>query len=105
MARLHLKKVELVKDETDFCGLDVVNAKIEVVVPLGDGQSLEQTITVLERSGKWYATITLDDHPGRNTPEEAVERLGDWLKALAKPMKKSHFRKFRLNEIFKPKHV
>ena len=105
MARLQLKKAETYEDETDFRRPQAVKAEIEITVPLPDRQSLEQSIKIMESGGKWYATVTLNDHPGRDTPEEAVERLGEWLAALAKPMKKSHFKKFRLNELFKSKHI
>ena len=70
---------------------------INIAVQLHDGITLDQDMVLTQcPSGKWSATINLDNFPAKDTPEDAAERLSIWLYALSKGIRKSKVKKFNL---------
>ena len=102
MSRILLKSVS--SKEHDNCWTDKdITAVINVKVPLNNQTSLDQDMTVKRVDGKWIATIEFDSFPNQETPEAAVDKLGQWLSALSKGVKGKNIKHLKLGEIFKPK--
>lgn len=78
---------------------------INVVGSVDSKTSVEQDMTLTkDQYGRWIATIALDDFPRKESPEEAAERLSQWLSALSKGIKKSTIKKMKLNQLTRHFH-
>lgn len=104
MGRVLLKNID--RKEPDGCWDDgEVTAVINVKVPLNNSTSLDQDMTVQRVGGKWVATIEFDSFPSQETPEAAVDKLGQWLLALSKGVKGRNIKYLKLGELFKAKSI
>jgi hypothetical protein len=60
--------------------------------------SVEQTLTITSADGlfepTWIATVALDDFPPQKTPEDAANKLADWLERLASAIKTGEYQPF-----------
>ncbi len=62
---------------------------------------------VLEKDddGGWTASIVINDMPPQATPEEAIEKLGMYLKSMQSVVKGKNIKKLNIEGIFKPYHT
>ena len=86
MGRVLLKSIDRKQPKGGWDSGEIT-AVINVKVPLNNSISLDQDMTVRRVNGKWVAMIEFDSFPGQETPEAAVDKLGQWLLALSKGVK------------------
>lgn len=51
---------------------------------------------------EWVAEMTFSDMPGQESPEDAIDRMGLYLRCMAKAMKGKHIKPLHVDTIFKP---
>ena len=103
MGRVLLKSIDIEKVESLYHGGEI-KAVVNVKVPLNNSTSLDQDMTIQRVDGRWVATIEFDSFPEQETPEDAVDKLGQWLLALSKGVKGRNIKYLKLSEMFKAKN-
>lgn len=82
-------------------------AYINFHVPLDGarGGGYETSVELLNKDGNgWTASMSFDDMPPQTTPEEAIDRMGLYLRSMAKAMKGKNIKSFNIDKIFLPIH-
>lgn len=65
----------------------------------------ESTISLYNKDGQgWTAEMKFDDMPPQETPEEAIDRMGLYLREMAKAMKGKDIKHLNIDNLFKPVH-
>lgn len=77
------------------------NKEVQFEVMHNNGvTTLEQYITLHKnKSGLWTATVEISDFPDMNTPEEAAQKLADWLHRISKVIKREYTGVIKLDDI------
>lgn len=52
----------------------------------------------------WVAEMSFNDMPPQETPEEAIDRMGLYLREMAKAMKGRNIKHLNIGDAFKPVH-
>jgi hypothetical protein len=62
--------------------------------------TLEQHIILhKDKRGNWTATVQIDEFPDMDTPEEAAQKLADWLHRIAKVIKQEYTGVIKLGDV------
>ena len=76
-----------------------------VNISYSGGYESDVKITNIAEDGcipEWVAEMTFDGMPPQDTPEEAIDRMGLYLREMAKAMKAKNVKPFKLDSLFKP---
>ena len=68
------------------------------------GTGLNQNLILNKTENGWNASIEFDETPTKDTPEEAAQRLSEWLLVLSKAVKGKNIKPFKVTEIFNPRY-
>lgn len=65
----------------------------------------ESTVSLYNKDGEgWIAEMSFSDMPPQETPEEAIDRMGLYLREMAKAMKGKNIKHINIDKIFLPVH-
>lgn len=94
MARILLRKIE------------PTNAEINFHVPLDvrGASGYETNVRLIKKGDGWVAEMQFNDMPPQSTPEEAIDRLGLYLKSMSKSVKGRNIKHLNVDGLFKPVH-
>lgn len=55
-------------------------------------------------NGQWVCDMSFTDMPPQDSPEEAIDRMGLYLRNMAKAMKGKNIKHLHVDTLFKPAH-
>jgi len=65
----------------------------------------ESTVSLYNKDGEgWIAEMSFNDMPPQETPEEAIDRMGLYLRNMAKAMKGKNIKHLNIDKLFNPIH-
>lgn len=65
----------------------------------------ETSVELYNKDGKgWTASMSFSDMPPQDTPEDAIDRMGLYLREMAKAMKGRNIKHLKIDSIFNPVH-
>lgn len=67
----------------------------------GTGYETNLTLRNLDGNG-WVAVMNFTDMPKQETPEEAIDRMGLYLRNMAKVMKGKNIKHLNIDKLFRP---
>lgn len=88
-------------------GMPRVKILIQTSLPTkgSRGTGLTQNLVLAKNQDSlWEASIEFDEFPCKDTPEDAAQRLSEWLLALSKAVKGKNIKAFKIDELFSSKH-
>jgi hypothetical protein len=84
---------------------DEVYANVHVNLDDRGSQGYEASVELFNKDGEgWVAHIKFDDMPPQKSFEDAVDRLGLYLKKMAPALKGKNFKHINPEPLFNPKH-
>lgn len=78
--------------------------KLSVTVAIGRDRDLEQELTIKKMSSMWVAEIAMDEFPGQESPEDACNKLSEWLLALSRGVKGKNIKHLNIEKMFNRKY-
>ncbi len=65
----------------------------------------ETNVSLYNKDGQgWKAEMSFNDMPAQETPEEAIDRMGLYLREMAKAMKGKNIKHINIGSLFDPVH-
>jgi len=84
---------------------DVARINFHVNLDTRGSTGFETDVTLENKYGNgWTAEMMFCDMPAQETPEEAIDRMGLYLRSMAKAMKGRNIKHLNIDELFKPVH-
>lgn len=69
------------------------------------GSGYETSVDLYNKDGKgWTASMCFDDMPPQSSPEDAIDRMGLYLRSMAKAMKGRNIKHLNIDDLFNPVH-
>lgn len=85
---------------------DEVYANIHVNLDARGSTGYETNVSLYNKNGEgWVAEISFGDMPPQESFEDAIDRLGLYLKKMTPALKGKNFKHINPEPLFKPKHT
>ena len=92
MSSIKLRSIKKHEHSTDF--------SINFHVDLERGSGYETNVLLSSKPEGWVAEINFIDMPAQETPEEALDRLGLYLRNMAKAVKGENIKHLNVGTLF-----
>lgn len=69
------------------------------------GCGYESTVDIELDDDGWRASISIGDMPAQDSPEDAADKLSDYLLAMSKAVKGRKIKCLNLDGMFRPKYI